>query len=108
MAEVTIYGASDDLIEIEGSLREEFYASSGDESTWLIFGDGTILDVRYADNGVWRITQQSAGRAVFSKVEAPAEEEGGNYSDRVTLTGWLRWVVAAEKVTFHAITEPPL
>lgn len=106
MAEITIYGASDDLIEIEGDLREELYAlDEGGMS--LAFGDGTILDVRYDERGVWRITRGYAGSAAFSKVEAPPEEgDDGNYSDRVTLTGDLLWCFGGEKVSLHKIPEP--
>lgn len=103
MSTVTIYGASDDLIEIEGSLREEF-AAAYEASTWLVFGDGTILEVRYDDNGVWRITQKTAGSSYLQKLEAPVDDED-NYSDRVILTGELNWVIAAEGMTFHNIVD---
>lgn len=102
MSKVTIYGASDDLIEVEGDLIEEFNPAYDSEGTLLAFGDGTLLDVRYAHNGVWRITQRAAGSATFEKVEAPVDEED-NYSDRVTLTGDLRWVLAAEQPTLQMI-----
>ena len=98
MAEVTIYGASDDLIEVDGSIYEEFSALHGrvdDDGTGglLAFSDGTVLDVVYDHNGVWRINRLAAGTADYSKVEAPPEEEDGNYSDRVTLTGAIHWCV---------------
>lgn len=108
MSTVTIYGASDDLIEVDGDLREEFNPDSDDQSTWLIFGDGTVLDIRYDDFGIWRITRPHFGTAGMDKSEATGEEgnrEDGKpaYSDVVTLTGELRWVIAAERVTFHKI-----
>lgn len=102
MATVTIYGVSDDLIEIEGDLNEEIDPLNEDEGVLLAFGDGTILEVRYDDAGVWRVTQRIAGSATFDKDENPADDED-RYSDRVTLTGDLRWVVAAEKPTLHKI-----
>lgn len=105
MSTVTVYGASDDLIEIEGDLNEEFNPDSDDQGTWLIFGDGTVLDIRYDDFGVWRITRPHSGTAEMVKDEDPGNDED-RYSDRVTLTGDLRWVIAAEKVTFHKIGAP--
>lgn len=102
MSSVTIYGASDDLIEVEGDLSEEFSPDSDDQETWLVFGDGTVLAVRYDDFGVWRITRPQVGTADFEKDEDPGNDEN-RYSDRVTLTGDLRWVIAAEKMTFHPI-----
>lgn len=101
MSQVVIFGASDDLVEIEGSLREEFNVNS-DESVVLVFGDGTVLTVRYDMMGVWRIQQTAAGTADFFMDEDPGDDEE-RYSDRVTLTGDLRWVVQAEQSTLHRI-----
>lgn len=107
-ASVDVYGASDDLIEVEGDLNEEFSPDSDDQETWLIFGDGTVLSIRYDDFGIWRINRPHAGTAEFEKHEALGDEgtrEDGRpaYSEIVTLTGELRWVIAAEKMTFHKI-----
>lgn len=85
MSEVMIYGASDDLIEVEGALVAEFNAFDEDEGVYLAFSDGTMLRVVYDDGGVWRITPHVSGRASYFKVEAPGDDEN-NYSDRVTLT----------------------
>lgn len=59
---IVIYGASDDLIEVEGSTRDEFYANSDDEGLLRITrdnGQGTIeglmVAVRYEDNGCWSV-----------------------------------------------------
>jgi hypothetical protein len=102
MVEVAVYGASDDLVEIEGDLNEEFNLAYDSEAMLLAFGDGTVLYVRYDNNGVWRITQRESGTAAFEKAEAPPDDED-NYSDRVTLRGDLRWVVATEQPTLHRI-----
>jgi len=90
---VVIYGASDDMIEIEGALREEF--DGGDDLAYLAFSDGTVLSVQYADDGCWRINRVATGTAIYSKTEA-VESDGDDYSDRVTLSGpagELRWCV---------------
>lgn len=110
MADVTIYGASDDLIEIEGDLREEFYALSASEGMSIAFGDGTILDIHYDDHGIWRINRGFAGSAAFEKEEALGDEgdrEDGRpaYSEIVKLTGDLLWVFGGEKVSMHKIPE---
>lgn len=94
MATVTIYGASDDLVEIEGDLREEFsfYSDEDDEGRLLGFSDGTMLRVRYDEDGVWRFTLVHKGGAEMKKQEAPANDRN-NYSDRITLTGDIEWVM---------------
>lgn len=100
---VTIYGASDDLIEVEGDIREEFSPNRDDKPTYLGFSDGTLLRVSY--DGQWHITRLTEGAASYEHVAAFAEEgerDDGSpaYSDRVTLTGMgdlpLAWVICGE------------
>lgn len=97
MSALTIYGASDDLIEIEGDIDEEFNYDArfpGDEDVkqYLAFSDGTLLTSRYDDDGIWRFGLLATGRANFSKVEGADND----HSDRVTLDlpdGEFTWVV---------------
>ena len=90
MSTITIYGASDDLIEIEGDLREEFTFQNEDDGDVVTFGDGTALRVTYTADGFWRIAAIFKGDAEVVKVEATDVDD--DYSDRVTLTGDLQWV----------------
>lgn len=94
---VTIYGASDDLIEIGGDLREEFNALGDDDSAYLGFSDGTLLLIQYGKGGnaFWRITPVIYGSAAYSKVEATSEDD--DYSDVVTLDGEIKWVVCGSE-----------
>lgn len=88
---ITISGASDDLIEIGGDIKEEFSALADDEDGYLFFSDGWILKIAYTDDGTWRITTIKKGAAKFSKVEAEGSDSD-NYSDKVTLDGEITWV----------------
>ena len=92
VATLKIYGASDDLIEVEGEIREEF-SPLADEPSLLAFSDGTLLQIQYGagNKAFWRIQPLIYGSASYSKVEATDEDE--NYSDVVTLEGQIRWVV---------------
>jgi len=96
MANLKIYGASDDLIEIEGDIREEFNPSA-DEPSLLAFSDGTLLQILYGmgHEGFWRITPLVYGSAKYRKTEATDEDE--NYSDVVTLEGDIKWVVCGDQ-----------
>lgn len=97
MSEVKVSGASDDIINIDGAISEEFSCWGGDdpEPRFLAFSDGTLLSIQYGvGGGLWRINRLSAGTAEYEKVEATDEDE--NYSDVVTLRGDLRWVVMGE------------
>lgn len=109
---IEIYGASDDLIEIEGDIREEFSALGCDEDrAWLALSDGTLLGVRYDEDGVWRFVKLLGGASV-TIVQAPPNDED-NYSDRVTVESVIDWIVmgtqcAARKVnpsSNHATKE---
>lgn len=90
---ITIRGASDDLIEIEGDIQEEFAYGADNEPEYLGFSDGTLLQIQYGagGQGFWRIVPIRYGTAKYSKIESTDEDE--NYSDRVTLDGEVKWVL---------------
>ena len=96
---VTVYGVSDDLIEIEGDMREEFTLPASDAG-YLAFSDGTLLSVRYSDEGVWRFAPIDHGSAWYSIEQAP-DGDDNNYSDRVRLgdeAGPIRWVRVGDEL----------
>lgn len=89
-----ITGASDDLIEVDGDLREEFgydgHSSSGnDQGDLLGFSDGTLLRIVHGSEGTWRITRLRTGSAAFHLEQA----EEGDRTDVATLDGDVAWVV---------------
>lgn len=86
-----IYGASDDLIEVEGLISQEFSATLEDDAlNYLGFSDGTVLSVQYT-GGFWRVHRVAVGTASYTKTEATNEER--DYSDRVVLDGDITWCV---------------
>jgi hypothetical protein len=104
--ELKIYGASDDLIEIEGDFSEElnypFIRSERERDLYLSVSDGTLLGIEYSESGVWRIHLISKGAAQFSKVDAPEDNEDC-YSDVVTLkaTDKFRWVMFGDQIAMR-------
>jgi hypothetical protein len=103
---IRIYGASDDLLEIEGDVEEELNPSSDDAEKdggcVLACSDGTLIGVRYDENGCWRLTPVVMGAAKWSKVEATADEgrradDTPAYSDVVTLDGEIAWVALSNR-----------
>ena len=93
-----IYGASDDLIEVEGDITEEFNPRFEEDGPALLaFSDGTLLQIQYGvgGNAFWRIQPLVYGTAKYSKVEATDEDD--NYSDVVTLDGKFKWVVCGDQ-----------
>jgi hypothetical protein len=98
---ITIYGASDDLIEIEGDFREEFnWIPDEGESRLLACSDGTLLRVMYDSDGIWRLIKIASGAAQFSKEEGDVEKDT---PDRVTLSGVeIKWVMLGDAVAMKA------
>jgi hypothetical protein len=92
---ITITGSSYDLIEIEGDIREEFNVYlRDDERCVLAFSDGTLLDVDYDNDGIWRFNRKVAGSATFSKEEGDVIEDT---CDKVALEGDIKWVALAKE-----------
>lgn len=99
MKTITIYGASDDIICLEGDIREEVNPKNPEKGTRLAFSDGTVLSVVYDDDGCWRVNRIANGASQVEKVEALGPDST-EYSDRVTLTGDIRWCVAGEFIAY--------
>lgn len=75
MAQIRITGASDDLIEIEGDIREEFNVYlEDDEERFLAISDGTLFRVVYDKDGIWRFTQIAKGSSKITKVDGEGKE----------------------------------
>ena len=92
-----IYGASDDLIEIEGDINAEFDANS-DGPYYIAISDGTLLDIHYDNDGLWRIKLLIRGLSVLDRQEGSVDKDT---NDIVTLvsTKPFKWVVlGVEKV----------
>lgn len=75
-----LYGASDDLIELEGDISEEL--SGGDKSALLIFSDGTVLTIKYGKEhlAIWAITLIKQGD-LFGRIDFCSDEDAERYSD---------------------------
>ncbi|WP_328344610.1 hypothetical protein [Micromonospora sp. NBC_00421] len=87
---ITVYGASDDIIEVDGDISAEFPYRNAEPAT-LGFSDGTLLRITYTNAGIWRISPIVRGAADLTIEQAP-ENDDSNYSDRATLSGAV-WVV---------------
>jgi hypothetical protein len=71
MFELFIYGCSDDLIEVDGDFREEFYAPLTGTSR-VVFDDGTIVKVIY--EGEWVMFIENEGESLVGEFKYGFEE----------------------------------
>jgi hypothetical protein len=90
VGKLLIRGHSDDVVCVEGDLTDEFYPGRN-EVAYLTSSDGTVLSVGYGKDGFWRINRLKQGTCAFTKIEGT--DEADDYSDRVTLTGEITWVI---------------
>jgi hypothetical protein len=96
---ITIYGASDDLIEVEGDIREEFSAYCEEDTKFLIaLSDGTLLKMWYDEDGIWRIQHLYGDPARFSKVDGDVIKDT---VDRVTISGTIDWLVLGKSIAYR-------
>lgn len=92
---IRVYGASDDLIEVEGYLNDEFPCPKDDEDrdrALLAFSTGVVLEVEYGNEGIWRI-RQLAGQSDQVILDPNPPEDGERYSDVAWLREPAEWVV---------------
>lgn len=88
----TITGHSDDLIELDGDITEEFYAGRADETDYLAFSDGTVITIKYTDEGVWRIHPIVKPNLNLQITQCAGDPNGDVYTDTATIEG-VAWVV---------------
>ncbi len=94
-----IYGASDDLIEIDGDQRGEvgFYQSDDDASPALVVcSDGTVMTIRYGKGklAIWAIDVIRPGE-LLERVDECRDEDADRYSDTAHFRDGLLWVHVA-------------
>lgn len=82
MGFLKIYGASDDLVEIEGDMEDEIPCYEQDVE--ILVNDGTRLRAHYGTGGMWRLSVVQTGTET-TVTHTPASDPDTNYTDMVTL-----------------------
>lgn len=90
----TLTGAGDDLIELEGELDEEFSAYNCEEGA-IAFSDGTLMNVKYDEDGIWRFTLIAKGSLYDHKEEGDVIEDT---NDIVYFKFGLKWCVFSKNM----------
>lgn len=87
-----IYGASDDLIEIEGDVREEFDVYKAGPQH-VACSDGSLVRIEYTNKGCWEVRVVKLGNGTNAQT-VPHDNDVTSYTDCLTLTASARfkWV----------------
>jgi hypothetical protein len=87
-----IYGASDDLIEVEGAHPDEFNHLDNSPAVLSIDDGAILLRVDYGFNGIWTVEAMSGSDRVTivpARGEDEPDDEHGcpGYSDKAVIAG---------------------
>jgi len=84
---IKVFGRSDDLIYTDGNERYEIYANYG-KPTYLLYGDGTLVEVEYSKAGIWKISLIINGAKLedYKKHSADNNYVEHDYSEVLQLT----------------------
>lgn len=86
---IEVTGASDDLIEFEGAIVDEF--NSPNRPLYIMLNDGTLIKAFYDDAGIWRISVEKKGKADYSRtifslpLGLEVDEVEGGATDKLTV-----------------------
>jgi len=105
---ITIYGASDDLVEVDGPFGDEFGCYN--QAMTLSFDDGTRVRAAYSEagDGCWRVEVVALGEGaeVVEHFKA-TDSDGKEYSDRVTIRGRFTKIARKSKSALRKVKPPP-
>ena len=92
----TVYGHSDDCIEVEGDVTGEVAYSYDKDGVLLVFSDGTLIVARYHKPGiaVWELILLNRG-TLFNHIECCQDEDADLPSDVVYFNDGLTWAFSA-------------
>lgn len=75
-----VYGANDDLVEVDGAIEEEFGAHGC--PLYLRFTNGVYLKAEYTKGGLWKIDILAGGETQLVMKTQEAKEDNGEDTDR--------------------------
>jgi hypothetical protein len=91
---IRIHGCSDDLIEIDGDIREEFSYQDG-TVVYVACSNGSLVKIFYGPDGEWRLSMvRVEPETIYIKHEPPHGIVGvANYSDLIIIDDSIDWAV---------------
>lgn len=96
-----VYGRSDDLVEVEGDVREEFIAPHPSDRLFLTFSNGVVLLVEYGAAGEWNVSELYSPVGVDVEIFPTAWVDAPvGYSETAVVEGGdeVEWVLTGEDI----------
>ena len=93
-----VTGASDDIIKVYGEIIEEFNSFDCQNGS-LACSDGTLLEVKYDNNGIWRFTVIYKGNLFENKIEGSVSDDT---NDVIHFKEGLKWVLFSDDCEYSA------
>src|SRR4029079_4836488 len=88
---ITIYAASDDLVEVDGDIEEEFsnYDFSEPGGAYVCVSTGDLIQFQIDEDGDWfaRVIVDATSPTIGKRPDRPGD-------DQVTVSAPVAWVVA--------------
>ena len=82
---ITLYGASDDLVEVAGAFREEYDAY--DKVLRVTFDTGLVAFIGFEVDGIWRVSITGQRGDETLDVYTGTDAEGDRYTDYLIVPG---------------------
>ena len=108
MDTIKIYGASDDNVEVEGTVPGCGEYDCYDHPLWVQLSTGDVFKVEYIDQGVWKVDHIAKSRKKVQVVKEPhgEGEDPEPYTETVTVTGvkidwvetWKEWPITEDAI----------
>jgi hypothetical protein len=97
---IKIYGASDDLIEIESDDQSKFqseeFLTSSTKGNLIAVSDGTLFDIKFNRKGTWTIDVLFRGSAYYY-----TEHDTDSDTEIIMLQGYPKWIVLGKDMLFN-------
>lgn len=91
---IKVYGASDDLVEVEGDIEEEFNVIH-DGEIYLGFSTGHAFTIRY-DDDEWVFKKKSDGNCDWEVYHIGSDLAENDYTETLVIHGDVGWVVCGK------------
>jgi hypothetical protein len=103
-----VYGSSDDLIEIEGDIYDEYCVNfdSDNDEVILALSNGIALAIKYNDCGLWKISQIAGNPSDVKFTHIATDPDSDAYSDVAEISKDVEWIGLVPFADFYRRKKP--